>query len=162
MKYNKAQNESEEDYSAFVEWLENETASRLRQAKGDAVAISAAITTYLETGYKAMLSSGELVDFFCVSDVLDQAGYSEEEAEATIALFDEINPDIFARYHPENLQVKTMKYEAPPPPPPRPGPVPDNPQVSAIQKARGERRAWAALPRRPASLAPVRPRNAHA
>jgi hypothetical protein len=133
MKYNKSQNESEEDYSAFVEWLQNETVSSLQQAKGDVVAISAAITTYLETGYRAMLSSGELVDFFCVSDILDKAGYSEEEAEAAVALYDEINPDIFARYYPENLQVKAMKYEAPPPPPPRPRPVPDNPQVSTTK-----------------------------
>src|SRR5262245_33901146 len=135
MKYNKEQNELEEDYFAFVEWLENETASSLQLAKGDVVAITAAITAYLETGYSAALSSGELVDFFCVStpSVLDKAGYSEEESGATVALYDEINPGIFARYYPENLQVKTMNYEAPPPPPPRPLPVPDNPQVRTMK-----------------------------
>jgi len=104
MKYNKAQNESEEDYFAFCELLENKTASDLRQAKGDKDAIIAAITTYLETGYNALLSSGELVDFFCVStpSILDKAGYSEEEAEEAIRLYDEINPGLFGRFYSDN------------------------------------------------------------
>lgn len=100
MEYDKAQDDSDESYFAFVEWLENKTAAELQRAKGNERAIRAAIVGYLETGYGAHRTSGELVDFFCVStpSVLDKAGYSEEEADDAIEIYDEINPDIFARY----------------------------------------------------------------
>ena len=101
MEYD-ALNGSDEDYQAFVEWLETETASKLREANGDQQAIAAAITTYLETGYKAHLSSGELVDFFCVSSpsILDNAGYSEEESDLAVELYDQIDPAVFKKFRP--------------------------------------------------------------
>ena len=66
--------------------------------------IKQAIADYLEKGYSARLSSGELVDFFCVStpSILDKAGYDEEEADAAIRLYDEINTDLFSKYYPDN------------------------------------------------------------
>jgi hypothetical protein len=95
MKYD-ALNGSEESYSAFVEWLRMETASSLQQAKGDSRAIVAAITAYLEAGSNAHLTSGELVDFFCVDtpSILDRAGYSEADADLAVELYDEIAPGV--------------------------------------------------------------------
>ncbi|MGH9769266.1 MAG: hypothetical protein ACREAB_17720 [Blastocatellia bacterium] len=102
--YDKAQNDSEEDYFAFIHWLEDKTADRLRASRGNIEAIKQAIVGYLEKGYSAHLSSGELVDFFCVStpSILDKAGYYEEEADAAIKLYDEINPELFSKYYPDN------------------------------------------------------------
>lgn len=99
MKYD-ALNGTDEEYAAFVEWLEGETASSLQKAKGDNRAIAAAITSYLETGYSAHVTSGELVDFFCVStpSILDKAGYSEAEADSAVALYDEIAPSVFKKF----------------------------------------------------------------
>ncbi len=100
MEYNKAQNDSDESYFAFVECLENRTAAELQQAKGNEAAIRVAVLDYLEIGYGASLTSGELVDFFCVStpSVMDKAGYSEDEADKAIEIYDEINPKCFARF----------------------------------------------------------------
>ena len=99
MKYD-ALTGADEDYFAFVEWLESETASRLQQAKGDKRAIATAITIYLETGYNAHLTSGELVDFFCVDtpSILDKAGYLEADADMAVELYDEIEPGIFKKF----------------------------------------------------------------
>lgn len=102
--YDKEQNDSEEDYFAFCSWLEDKTADSLKASRGNTEAIKQAIVNYLERGYSAYLSSGELVDFFCVStpSILDKAGYYEEEADAVIKLYDEINPELFSKYYPDN------------------------------------------------------------
>ena len=99
MEYD-ALNGSDDDYFAFVEWLENETAPNLQRAKGDKGAIAAAITNYLETGYTAHLTSGELLDFFCVDtpSILDKAGYSESDADLAVELYDEIDPGVFKKF----------------------------------------------------------------
>lgn len=103
MDYDKANNDSEEVYFKFCDWLDAVTAADLKQAKGNVPAMRVAIQRYLETGYGAHLSSGELVDFFCVStpSILDLAGYSDEEADLAVKLYDEINPGLFSRYYPE-------------------------------------------------------------
>ena len=76
------------------------TADFLRASRGNIEAIKQAIVDYLETGYSAHLSSGELVDFFCVStpSILDKAGYYEEDADAAVKHYDEISPELFSRY----------------------------------------------------------------
>lgn len=100
MEYDKTQDDADASYSAFVDWLENRTAAELQQAKGKKSAIRAAIAKYLETGYGAHLTNGELVDFFCISTpcVLDKAGFTEKEMDRAVKIYDEINPDIFVRY----------------------------------------------------------------
>jgi hypothetical protein len=107
--YDAMQNDSEEDYWAFITWLEDKTANSLNAARGNIEAIKQAIVDYLEKGYSAHLSSGELVDFFCVStpSILDKAGYSEEEADAAVRLYDEINPELFHKYYPENRKFES-------------------------------------------------------
>jgi hypothetical protein len=104
MDYDKAQDDSDEAYSTFVEWLENKTAYELQQAKGKKKVMKAAIAAYLEKGYSAHLTIGELRDFFAYSTpcILDKAGYSEKEIDMACEIYDEINPDCFARYYLEN------------------------------------------------------------
>jgi len=116
--YDKEQNDSEEDYFAFTAWLENKTADGLVASRGNTEAIKQTMVDYLERGYSAHLSSGELVDFFCVStpSILDKAGYDEEEADAAINIYDEINPELFYKYYPENLRFTQKPKKAPPPP----------------------------------------------
>ena len=84
--YDKEQYDSEGDYFAFSAWLENKTADGLVASRGNTEAVKQTIVDYLERGYSSHLSSGELVDFFCVStpSILDKAGYDEEEADAAI------------------------------------------------------------------------------
>ena len=79
----------------------------MKQAKGDERAVSAAIQRYLDTGYGAYLSPGELVDFFCVStpSILDMAEYSEGETDAAVKLYDEINYETFPRFYPINVRT---------------------------------------------------------
>lgn len=102
MDYDALENDSETDYFKFTTWLEDQTAKDLKQAKGNESWIRAVIQRYLEIGYGAHLSAGELVDFFCVSTpcVLDKAGYSDAEAAFAVKLYDELNPVLFSHYYP--------------------------------------------------------------
>jgi hypothetical protein len=104
MKNDAEQHNSEENHFVFVNWLEGETARSLREAKGDITALREVIRKYLEIGYSSRLSSGQLVDYFCVStpSILDRAGYTEEEADLAVKIYDEVNPELFARYYPNN------------------------------------------------------------
>jgi hypothetical protein len=123
--YDKDHNDSEEDYSAFVDLLTDKTANSLSAARGDVVAINKAIVGYLERGYSAHFSFGELVDFF--DESLDKTEYSEEEADAAFKLYDEINPELFYKYYPENRKLTSdqggsgqggIRWLLGPPPPP--------------------------------------------
>lgn len=104
MNYDASKNNSDEDYFAFTKWLKDKTAQELKMALGDVGAIKKSITDYLYKGYSAKLTSGQLVDYFCVSapSILDEAGYFGEEADAVIRLYDEINPEIFSKFYPLN------------------------------------------------------------
>lgn len=119
MGYDALNNDSEADYFKFTEWLEDEAAKDLKQAKGTEFMMRAAIQRYLETGYGAHLSSGELVDFFCVStpSVLDKAGYSDDEIDFAVKLYDEINYELFPRYYSSPEVVKNTSDEDEPNPP---------------------------------------------
>lgn len=104
MKFDALKKYSEDDYFSYIHWLEEQTANDLKRAKGDEQAIRTAIQRYLDTGYGAHLSSGELVDYFCVStpSILHKAEYSEEETDAAVRLYDEINYQTFPRFYPRN------------------------------------------------------------
>jgi hypothetical protein len=104
MDYDALTNDSDEDYFKFTAWLITETAIEMKQARGNVSAIRIAIWRYLETGYGSHLTSGQLVDYFCVStpSILDKAEYSEEETDEAVKLYDEINPEMFSRYYPMN------------------------------------------------------------
>ena len=58
--YDKEQNDSEKDYFAFTAWLETKTADSLVASRGNTEAIKQTVVDYLERGYSAHLSSGEL------------------------------------------------------------------------------------------------------
>lgn len=104
MEYNAEENESEDAYSAYIHWLEQETANNLRAAKEDNAALTNAIRKYLETGYKARLSAQEMIDFFCIStpSILDMAGFTEQEAEEAVKTYDNLNSELFPQYYPRN------------------------------------------------------------
>lgn len=79
MKYDATVINTEEEYAAFVEWLEDRTASELRVARSNEDATRTAILKYLETGYTAHLTPSELVDFFSLhhnGTLSDQRGSS--------------------------------------------------------------------------------------
>jgi hypothetical protein len=107
MEFNAMEKHSDEEYSVYIGWLEKRTADDLKRAKGHEHAIRAAIQHYLDTGYGAYLSPGELVDFFCVStpSILHLAEYSEEETDAAVKLYDEINYETFPRFYPINQRT---------------------------------------------------------
>ncbi len=64
MDFDKRTNDSDDGYFRFIHWLEDETAKELKLARGNEPATRLAILRYLETGYGAYITSGELVDIF--------------------------------------------------------------------------------------------------
>ena len=99
MDYEKFDNDdpetSDEEYSAYVEWLSVRTAEQLRQAKGDAVEQRLVLCRYYKRGDRANLTPSELIDFLGVStpSIFDMAGYTDEEGDAAMVVLtrDEIN-----------------------------------------------------------------------
>ena len=84
--------------------LRQEAVERLARARGDEEAIKAAISTYLRDGLSdtdTYHSPAALTDYFCVDtpSILDDTGYSEEEADRTTDLFDDLMPIIFEQIH---------------------------------------------------------------
>lgn len=81
-------------YQEFVEWLIEEAVRRFLQ-KGS----EPAVAWYLETAYKASLSCGEVVDFFCVSSdaVCERLSLDDRIRQELIACFDRLNPEAFQR-----------------------------------------------------------------
>lgn len=94
MDYEKFDNDdpetSDEDYSEYVEWLSEQTAEQLRQAKGDTVKQRLALCQYYKRGDQANLTPSELIDFLGVStpSIFDMADYTDEEGDAAMVISD--------------------------------------------------------------------------
>lgn len=83
----------EERYSLAVTNLCAKATADLRAAAGRPEAVREAILTYLRDGYGKGVTSGELIDFFCVStpNIAEEAGYVGEAGDAIVSLFDELH-----------------------------------------------------------------------
>ena len=102
---NDADDSSDEDYSAFVQWLSQVTAEELREAKGNPDQQRQALCRYYKRGDKANLTPSELIDFLGVSrpSILDRAGYDEEDGDAIMHISDSLTYDeiLMATLHTE-------------------------------------------------------------
>ncbi|BDI30966.1 hypothetical protein CCAX7_30170 [Capsulimonas corticalis] len=90
---------SDEEYSAFVEWLSELTAMDLREAKGDPEKQKQALCRYYKRGERANLTIGELIDFLGVSSpsIIDMADYTEEEGDDLMQISDALTQDEIAQ-----------------------------------------------------------------
>ena len=86
---NDAPNTSNEDYYAFVKWIEQRTSDELRQVIGNPAAQKLALCRYYKRGLMANLTPSELIDFL----PLDAAEYSESEVGAVMAISDALTDE---------------------------------------------------------------------
>jgi hypothetical protein len=95
MLFDALKSDSDTEYDAFVAWLTSSCVRDLTQ-----VGPAAAIEQYLRRGYEAHLSPSELTDLFCVSSdsVMDIAALSEEDADAVVKAYDELNERLWSTY----------------------------------------------------------------
>ncbi len=89
--WNKIENNSEakqDEYASFVEWLSELTASEFRDAQSDVTEQKIACSRYFKRGYKAGLSTEELVDFLGVTNncILERAEYSEDQFDLIMSI----------------------------------------------------------------------------
>ena len=93
--YDNDTNPSDEDYSAFVEWLSKLTASELCSAKGQPEQQKQILCRYYKRGERANLTAGELVDFLGISSpsIFDMANYTEAESDAAMQISDGLTDD---------------------------------------------------------------------
>jgi hypothetical protein len=100
MEYDKFDNDAEdttdEEYFAFVEWLSAQTVVELHAVKGNAEGERQALIRYYRRGELANVTTDELIDFLAVSssNILENAGYSDEESDALMAISDSLTDDI--------------------------------------------------------------------
>jgi hypothetical protein len=85
-----------------MEWekfhrLMDDTVIRLRNAEGDRDKIESAIRSYLNQGYKYVLSPMVLWDYFAISSprIPERAGYRGYEAEQMVAIFERLSKEKF-------------------------------------------------------------------
>jgi hypothetical protein len=92
---NHSEDRTEEEYFAYVDWLSEQTAAALSEAKGDPEAQKQALCRYYKRGERANLTPGELIDFLGVStpSILDDAGYDEAEADALMQISDNLTDE---------------------------------------------------------------------
>jgi hypothetical protein len=92
-------NESDEDYFAFVEWLSDLAAAELREAKHDPARQRQALCRYYKRGFRAHVTTSELIDFLGVSSpsILERAGYSAAEGDALMRLSDALTDEEIRR-----------------------------------------------------------------
>lgn len=94
MEYETFDNDTASDveYFRFVEWLSDNTASELREARGDSDQLKAVLCRYFKRGLNASLTAGELIDFLGVStsSIVERAGFTEEEGDAVMAISDQL------------------------------------------------------------------------
>jgi hypothetical protein len=92
---NDAEETTDEEYFAFVKWLEAKTAEAFRRAKGDPEAEKQELIAYYKRGYRANLTPSELIDFLAVdaNNILEMAGYSDEEAIALMEVSDHLTDE---------------------------------------------------------------------
>ncbi len=86
---------SDEEYFAFVAWLSARTSEEFRGARGDAVRQKTALLRFYQTGLRANLTVGELIDFIAVSSpsIPERAGYTDDEGDAVIAVSDRLTDE---------------------------------------------------------------------
>jgi len=84
----------DEEYERVVTELEQSAAQDFRRSTS-AQELRGALCRYLRRGATAGLSTGELVDFLGVSSpsVLEQAGYSEQQAEEAMRVLATISDE---------------------------------------------------------------------
>jgi hypothetical protein len=97
MFYDAEKDDDETKYWNFIEWLTEQTVERIRSSGDDS--IESGVAWYLDTAYSASLSSGEVIDFFCVSSdsVCERLGFDFEKNKQLIEWFDRLNPTAFER-----------------------------------------------------------------
>jgi hypothetical protein len=96
---------TEDNENVVYERLRGRAVEQLRAARGDTEMLRRAIATYLREGYASVdvhFSPAALTDYFCVDtpSILDDAGYSESEADRAVALFDAINAELVKEISP--------------------------------------------------------------
>lgn len=76
--------------------LELHTVEALQRCAADEAIARSVIRQYLDEGYRLGMTSGELIDCFCVSapSLLEQAGLSEQVQDRFVAIFDEVHVDV--------------------------------------------------------------------
>lgn len=91
MNYNAAVDSSPEKHAAFIEWLSAQTVAALTAARGNDVALKAAITEYLRTATRASLELEEIEDLLGINEpsIMDLAELSDADEETVIDAFEQ-------------------------------------------------------------------------
>ena len=87
--YNRLQNDSQEDFDRFVDWLFSHTLTEVREARGDPEATRVAWLNYFRRGIKADLLLDELMRH--VPELFLRAQYAEYDAPKVLAMLKAIN-----------------------------------------------------------------------
>src|SRR5687767_9499579 len=99
MRFDARKSHSEDEYIAFIEWLSDSCVRDMKQ-----ITLPLAIEQYIRRGYEAHLSPSELTDYFCVSsnNVVETAGFTSEEADVVVRVYDDLHERIWPGYRHEN------------------------------------------------------------
>ena len=86
-----------------------EAVAMFRQVQGHPERVRAAVETYLRNGYRVGFVGEQLIDYLGVDTpcILDDAGYSRAEADAAVAIQDELHPLIFREFRDDRAECSS-------------------------------------------------------
>jgi len=92
LNYDANANNSEQEHTAFIEWLTNTTVTDLQDARGDENAIHAAVRQYVKRALDANLPFEEIEEVLGINEpcIMDLATLSEEDEEAVVDAFEDL------------------------------------------------------------------------
>lgn len=92
MNYDASTNNSEQDHSAFIQWLTEITVTELQAARGNESAIHTAVQHYVKRALDAHLPFEEIEEVLGINEpcIMDLAELSEEDEEAVVDAFEDL------------------------------------------------------------------------
>ena len=92
MNYDARTNTSDEDRTAFTQWLTEQTVAQLQAARGNETAIHAAVQIYVKHALDAHLPFEEIEELLGINEpcIMDLAELSEADEEAVVDAFEDL------------------------------------------------------------------------
>ncbi|WP_049629611.1 hypothetical protein [Cellvibrio sp. pealriver] len=92
MNYDANANNSEQEHTAFIQWLTNSTVTELQAARGNESAIHTAVQQYVKRALDAHLPFEEIEEVLGINEpcIMDLAELSEEDEEYVVDAFEDL------------------------------------------------------------------------
>jgi len=92
LNYDARTNDSDEDRTAFIQWLTEQTVAELQAARDNETALHAAVKNYVKHALDAHLPFEDIEELLGINEpcIMDLAELSEADEEAVVDAFEDL------------------------------------------------------------------------